>query len=450
MNAFATSSIPSLITTLIFASFCGASSAQTPTELDKQAWDYFNGRIMDLYKGLDKDASKNLGVHLMTVPKALPADDAILFKSAWLDLADTIPNWSPAWTPRSRFSDSYRAFAESVSIPRRSDVSAADFDKALKEYTRVRTETNATYRKVIVEYGKYLQSLTKGGAPLPWNAWLNNVSENGPAWQSNEAKRLNLQARLFNLYDPGARVIGSWKEQVLNFSFDPSNDYIEGTPRYPYNYASATAALKQIQLDAKTNQTNNKYQFDFEGARDKYTKNEESSSWGASASYGRFLGTFGASGGASGTHYSLETSQELSSISLKAYGFGRVSVIPGSWFAPVLIDYVRSGGSDKFLPGSPVSNSSLWGEKGSLNLRPVEVLVIIKPVFTAVMSSANYKRVVDTLKAGGSVSYGPFSFGGSYSKTTEKVDYDAQSGRVTVTNTSDTPYVIAVISQKLN
>jgi hypothetical protein len=430
---------------------CGvtATCAQQPTNLDTAAWETINKKIVDIYKGLDASASPVLEIHLMTVPKALPVGDADAFKAAYLDIADTIPKWSPTWTPSDRFSDEYLLFAESLAVPHRADVTQADYDAASKAYEKATNDKTAAYRLVLKEWSEYQTAQTKNHQPIMnWNSWLNNVSKTGAAYKKLEAARLNAQGKMYNLYDSGVRVIGGFKERIINYNFDPTADMVENTPRYPYNYASATNAIQQIAKDAAANQNAGTPMFSWDGSKDTLTRSEERSSWGASASYTPFLGIFQASASASGSHYSLDQSQGGASVSIKAFGFGRVSILPGAWYAPSLVPWFKNN-NGQFLPNAPISPDKLWGETGQFNLRPVEMIVMVKPTLTAKLSKSDYKRVVDTLNAGGGVSFGPFSFGGNYSKTTETITKNDEKGEITFTNSSDTPYIIAVISQKL-
>ena len=434
------------LSALAFAAVCSlpVTYAQQPTTLDTAAWETINKKIVDIYKGLDPNAPTVLEIHLMTVPKALPVDDPDAFKAAYLDLADTIPQWSPTWTPSDRFSDEYLLFAESLAVPHRSDVTQAEYDAASKAYEKATDSKTKAYRAVLDEWSAYQTKQAQNHQPtMPWNLWLNNVSTTGAKYKTAEAARLNAQGKMYNLYDPGVRVIGGFKERIINYNFDPTADIVENTPRYPYNYASARNALQQIAKDAAANQNANTPMFSWSGTNDTSARSEERVSWGATASYTPFVSL-----GASGSHYSLEQSEEYASVSIKAFGFGRVSILPGAWYAPSLIIWFKNN-NGTFLPNAPLSPDKLWGQTGQLNLRPVEMIVMVKPTLTATLSKNDYKRVVDTLNAGGSVSFGPFSFGGNYSKTTETINKNDQTGQITFTNTSDTPYIIAVISQKL-
>lgn len=426
------------------------SLAQQASNLDTVAWETINQKIVDIYKGLDKKAPETISIHLMGVPKALPIDDPIDFKAAYLDVADTIPNWSATWTPtEKRFSDQYRLFVGAIAVPTRSDVKAADFAKANKAHETLSASLSAANRALDKEWNAYTAAQEKNKRPvLPWNDFVNSYSKNGPRRTAIEADFLNAQATLFNMYDPGARVIGQFKKRAEHFVFN-ADDVIDGVPRYPYAYDTARNALATIAKDAAINQANGKVMFSWDSTRDTLQRSEERMSWGASASFRPFLGTFfplSASGSGSGSRYSLDQSESSAAISIRAYGFGRVSIVPGGWWAPTLISWFKKEGA--LLPGDTVKASSLWGKDGLLPLRPVELLVMVRPTLTAKLSKSDYHRVVETLNAGGSVSFGPFSFGGSYSKTTEKIDKDDQNGLITFTNTSDTPYIIAVISQR--
>jgi hypothetical protein len=249
---------------------------------------------------------------------------------------------------------------------------------------------------------------------------------------------------LSNLLSPEEQSLGLLKRRMTEFH---PTDIVKGEPRYPYNYAAASVA--QIKADGDQAWSNKTPVFSFKSTSDTKHRAEERTSWGAGASYGGFLGILKVGANARSEHYSLDIANQASSFTYEAYGFGFIALEPRSWYDGSLVSQYKDK-NRAFLPLSPVSFETLWGPKGSLNLQPVGVIVAYRPQITAHMTSAMVKQVKDTLTAGGSVSWGPFSFGGSYTKTSETYDSHEEDGFITISSTSSAPYVVAVLSKRLN
>jgi len=167
-------------------------------------------------------------------------------------------------------------------------------------------------------------------------------------------------------------------------------------------------------------------------------------SWGAHASYGGFFG-----GSASGSRHSIDLNAENTHFRYAPYSFAIVPISRGNWYSGVLVDQFACG---PFKEGAPVDNAALFGEKGRLNLVPVAVLVTYRPTIEVKLATTDYHYLHEEASGGGSVSVGPFSFGGSHSGSSETITWDEPNSTVTVENKQDVappPQIIAVISKRL-
>jgi hypothetical protein len=301
----------------------------------------------------------------------------------------------------------------------------------------------------LAERGKYEKKQLAGGAAvMPYTDWVANLSVNGPKWKSLRSKQASAYTEWSNLLSPEEQSLGLLKRMMTEFSPDPYRGTVKGEARYPYNYAAAS--LARIKADGDQAWSNKTPVFSFNSASDTRHRAEERTSWGASASYGNFLGIFKVGANASSEHYSLDIANQASSFTYEAYGFGFIAIEPGGWYGGGSLVSQYKDRNRAFLPQSPVSFETLWGPQGSLNLQPVGVIVAYRPQITAHMTSAMVKQVKDTLTAGGSVSWGPLSFGGNYTKTSETYDSHEEEGSITISSASPFPYVVAVLSKRLN
>lgn len=429
-------------------SMSGTATAQAVSANDQLAWEAINTKIIEKVQGIDKTLLERYAIQLATTPMFAIWDQGSDGYWELLEIADFVPNWGPTFVKSSsRFSDEYLKFVSSVAIKGRPDVTPAELNAKRKSWDDLSLRTSKKYKLVLQEWTKYLkETKASGQSGFPFDIWAKNVSEYAPDYISLKGQRDSAYSAYYNLLSPEEQSLGVFKQRMTSFMFAPE-DIVKGDSRYPYNYG--TESLKALKTAGEEQFNKKQPIFSFDSQRDKVTKLEKSESWSAGASYGRFFGAFRIGGNASGTKYNLDKDTQSSNLSYNAYGLAYIPIDPRGWYAGALVKHFDGNGGN-FLPGSVVSNATLWGKNGSLRLRPVGVVVAYKPTLTAVMSQDQLNIARETLEAGGSVGWGPFSFGGRYSKSHEKVEEDKQKGTISVISESPFPYVLAVISERLN
>jgi hypothetical protein len=432
---------------MVFSAFTASGAfAQTVSNLDQQAWEAVNNKLIAQIQGKDPALLNNYAIQLTSTPVYVVWDRGEDGMWEFLNVADQVPNWGPTWFPAGRrFSSEYLKFAHSIAVRTRTDVNAAEVDSKEAAYQKINEQTSKALRDLLAERARYeKKQLAAGAAVMPYTDWVTDFSVNGPKWKSLQRKEASAYTAWSNLLSPEERSLGLLKKKMTEFSPDT---FVKKEARYPYNYAAAS--LAQIKVDGDEAWSNRTSVFSFKSTSDTQHRAEERTSWGASASYGSFFGILKVGAKAQSEHYSLDIANQASSFTYEAYGFGFIAIEPGSWYDGSLVSLYKDR-DRAFLPTSPVSFETLWGPKGSLNLQPVGVIVAYRPQITAHMTKNMVKQVKDTLTAGGSVSWGPFSFGGSYTKTSETYDAHAEDGLITISSTSSAPYVVAVLSKRLN
>lgn len=422
--------------------------AQATSELDQLAWEAINTKIIDKIVGIDKTLLDRYAIQLATTPTFVVWDQGVDGYWEFLEVADFVPNWGPTYVKSgARFSDEYLKFVSSVEIKGRPDVTPKQLEEKRKAWDVLSVKTNTKYSAVLKEWTKYAGDAKRSGqTAFPFDIWAKDVSTNAPLYISLKNDRDKAYGEYYNLLSPAEQSLGVFKQKMTSFTFSP-DDVIRGDKRYPYLYG--VEALKALKVAGDDQFSKKQPIFGFESQRDKATKVEKTESWGAKASYGKFFGAFKVGGGASGSRYNLDKNTQTANLSYSAYGLAFIPIDPKGWYTGALVKQYDNGGGS-FLPGSVVSNATLWGKNGSLRLRPVGVIVAYKPTLIAQMSQTQINIAKETLAAGGSMSWGPFSFGGNYNKTYEKVDEDKQNGSISIVSTSPYPYVLAVISERLN
>jgi hypothetical protein len=432
----------------IAASVSQAMHAQV-SNLDQQAWEAVNNKLIGKIQSVDANLLQTYAIQLTSTPVYAMWDQGDNGRWEFLNVADQVPKWGPTWLPSGRrFSQEYLKFATAVAIRTRTDVKAKDLDAKNNAYLALSKLRNAALRDLLDERDAYTKKqLTAKKTVMEYSDWVNNYSVNGPKWISLDAQLETAYTAWSNLLSPEEQSLGVFKKAMTTFQPDPEKDTVKREKRYPYNYA--VASLGQIKIDGDKAWTDHTPVFTFNSSSDTKHRAEERTSWGASASYGSFFSILKAGANAQSEHYSLDISNQATSFTYAAYGFGFIAIEPGGWYSGALVSAYKDK-TRAFLPQSPVAFETLWGPTGSLNLQPIGVIVAYRPQITAHMSSSMLKQVKDTLTIGGSVSWGPFSFGGNYTKTSETLDTHAEEGSITISSTSPFPYVIAVMSTRLN
>ena len=324
-----------LVATAIFAFSGPTASAQAVSNLDQQAWEAINNKLIAKIQGVDPDLLKTYAIQLPSTPLYVMWDQGDDGAWEFLNVADQIPHWGPTWAPSGvRFSEEYLVFANAVAIRSRTDVNAKDLDAKDTAYQALSKKTTVEYNKLLAEWKAYKSTQRAAGDPImPFTDWVQNQSVHGPAWKSLQAKTAAAYTAWSNLLSPEEQSLGKLKKRMTEFSPDPDKDTVKGEVRYPYNYAVASA--KQIKIDGDQAFTNHTPVFAFDSKSDTEHKAEERTTWGANASFRGFFLNVGA--GASGSHYTLDIANQASSFTYAAYGFGFVGIEPRGWYSGTLV-----------------------------------------------------------------------------------------------------------------
>ncbi len=160
----------------------------------------------------------------------------------------------------------------------------------------------------------------------------------------------------------------------------------------------------------------------YEGDVETHSK-KNTSSWGASG--GTSIAGFGASTSAKGSKEKVSMDSEWSNFSA-SFEFTQVQICR-PFFEPGFFSMQGWTLDDLWnlnYNNMPVSDGAAV-PTGRLIAYPTAALFVRNVYFKFAEAQQHYDKVVETLSGGGSVSYGPFGGGGSYSKSSETVNRTA-------------------------
>ena len=414
--------------------------AQNPQEIDNNtAWLMVNTAIIDHLKGLDKTLLDRYSIQLPAADVDAAWDDPDEGPWSLLEMADSLADWSPVWTANTgtRFSDAYGDFVGWIAVPTRADVSEATRAKAEKAWTAAADKARAERTRWLAEWKKEGH---KGAPTQDW--WRDNAAPHVNPLEDARDKKFT---DYFNLLDPEAITTGKQIAKWKNYAPVPYKTPCPTAPDCPtenhYAYYASNQALTRIKTDGEAQYKAQKgTSWEFKSGTS--YRHDERESWGANASYGGFVNL-----GGGGSRHTLDTNNTSVRISFMFYKLGIVPITPADWYTGVLVKKYKNG---PFKPNSPISASTLWGPNGSLRLRAAAVVVAYKPQITAYLSKADYSLLEEKYHAGGSVSIGPFSVGGSHDRQFETEKSNGQEGKFSVESVSPNPQVIAILFEKLN
>ena len=428
---------------VLFTLLIASSSMVLAQAVDNnQAWEMVNKMIVEHIMGLDKTLVQRYAIQLPSadLPVTWDSDDGGMFDL--LIVADEVPDWGPTWVQKNvRFTEAYGEFVEALSIAKRAGVTDKQLKDASDKWQAASAAVKRMRNTLDQEWAKESQKPPTPGKPKrPYGQWYKEDAT------PRLTPLLEAQTRAFGDYfaltdpkDHYHKLVDNYKN-AAQISVAPAGAPEQAEPRYPFN--ASKNILAAIKKSGEANYAAKKLAISWSFDKDSGRRNEERESFGANASYGPF---FSGSGG--GSRYTLDIQQNTISLSYGAYALGYLPITPGSWYSGLLVQRFKNG---PFKPNSDLTPELLWGPAGSLNLMPVGVVIAYKPQIHAKLTNEVYSKLQESHNAGGSVSIGPFSFGGSHSRSVERVTWDKTKGEVTVESESPTPLVVAVLCYRLN
>lgn len=411
---------------------------------NNQAWEMVNKAIVEHIMGADRTLLQRYAIQLPSadLPVTWEAEDGGLYDL--LLVADEVPDWGPTWLQKNtKFSEAYGEFVNALEIPRRPGVTESQLKKANQKWSDASDAVKAMRNRLAEEWGREYrqqQSLPPGLPRQTYGQWYREYA--APKIQPLLDTKTRAFGELFALSDPSSQYLRLVDNYVSAppVSVAPPGAPNEAVNRYPFSISrNVLAAIKSA---GEANYAAQRLAVSWSFDRDSGRRQEERESWGGGASYGPF---FRASAG--GNRYTLDIHQNTISLSYSAYNLSYLPISPGSWYSGLLVTRFKNG---PFKENATVTPEKLWGPKGSLNLMPVGVVLAYKPRLSAKLTNEVFNRLQESHSAGGSISIGPFSIGGSHSRSLERVTWDRTRGEVTVENESPLPLVVAVICARLN
>ncbi len=398
------------------------------------------------------------GIQLVTVPTDAAWNDAKYGNyRAWRLLGNSLPAWGPIYrTTQETLDVGYRIFLDNLDIQPPNQQLQAKADKARIKYDNAVQAQSEEQLKSIdrwVEFDAKQSALPPGNrmsyedwfskfeAPKlsalqaqtdlyaqAWTALLNQAG-GGYAFAANlliDYNNISYQGQAASSADPSGAAPGSKKAFYRTYSIDPDlSQFIETSKAIPANAPPKWA---------------------FTMNKSSGEQKMESTSWGASASYGIGFFSFGASAG--GSSYSFDSSSDQFRIAFSARNIGVFTITPGQWFNGTAVQALQNG---PFLKTGPVATgqTQLWGQNGVLRLMSAQIIVAYRPKVSATMSQQDYSVVKSSFSAGGGISIGPFGFGGSYNRSSSDVKFDDASRSFTAEDTTDVPQIVAIVCSVL-
>lgn len=150
--------------------------------------------------------------------------------------------------------------------------------------------------------------------------------------------------------------------------------------------------------------------------------------WGGNA--GISVGIFSFGGSASSEHLQQEATQKATSVTIQFENFGEFAIERGDWFSQYVID--RYG---KHLP-------EFWGPQGYLSVIPNSVILAKGITINIVTDDTHTTHCEDHFRSGGSIGFGPFSFGSSYSRDYIHSTFENSGNNFTMKSTNDDVYIV--------
>ncbi len=162
---------------------------------------------------------------------------------------------------------------------------------------------------------------------------------------------------------------------------------------------------------------------------------------GGSASYNSFFWGVKGSGGWNRTDFTQSDKSVTVEINVKSST--HVPVTPGKWFDGGLMRSLYLGNSST---GAKLTEpkDKVFGKSGLLSTQITGFLVVYKPSYTITMKSSTYSKYEQTIKAGGGLRIGPFTFGGNGGSHTVNIKQTGNSTVLTGESTSDDPLIIGM------
>lgn len=419
----------------------------TQQELDDSTapWEMFAKDLRQLY-GNNPDWT---GMQVLGLPMAADWDDATLGNwRKWRVYGDTIPRWGPSYIPTGlQVTRGYEAFIENIAIPQPNPEDQKAADKAQKKYDNENQKLQTMWGNVGADWKIFdaKQQALPPNRRLTYDQWfakfdgvyvaqqqvkVNGAAQNYQHWVNLAYKGYPWAANLVTDFGNPAYQLTAQSDDGLNLTYHTYNfspdlkHWVDQSKQLPAGCTKLTIA------------------FDHTTHHD----HSEDERWSGGASYSLGFFSFGAN--ASGGRQTVDINDRAFAMSFCARNLNVFTVQPGAWFNGTAVLAFANG---PWVSDGPVAQGilKLWGPGGVFDLMPTQIVVAFQPQVTVKLSARDYASVHTSFDASGGFSIGPFGFGASYHKETKDVKWDDKNHTITAKDSSDTPQIVAVVSNRL-
>ena len=358
-----------------------------------------------------------------------------------LRISNEMPTWNPLYIPSgASVPDEFKAFLDQLNSSVISESGLPDADK-LKRLDEERWNAQDQLQKneffINRQWDRYVAN-HNGSPPLPKQEW--ETSFGFSAMRENLISRVEtaLAAYMREVADAGGellevgRALSAWADPRQQVPLPTDElDFDRGEDSWQRWYRAGLGDDIKTFLSTEAPQT-----IDFNQTETATSRFEER--WSASARVGWF-GFFGASGGVSNETIKEHTERDTNSVSISFKNVQSFPILRGQWFKGGLISQFRDRMPENF-----------WGPGGRLNLIPTSIVLVHGAKISVETSETVTDYYYKKRTTGGSAGFrfGPFSIGGSGSRTTihEDTSFKKTDNGFEIEDNSGRAQVLAVVS----
>jgi len=377
------------------------------------------------------------------VPSPALWDDPVTGSFTARSWANSIPAWSLNYVPRPtiEFDENYETFLTSFhpQVPDPALQQAIRDDlAALQGTASQRTRVRIAMGKEWISFDQDQKDFLPASEWLTFDAW--KQQSGFPQQQSQIQAIYNAQLGKFAVdtlqaTDPLATAIGDALTKYNLEAFQRETTSPEGIKEMVRVW-SFTPNLTTWKQDAASGAGN---ALTLTVSHTSSTKVETNLNVGGSLGFN--VGFFGVHTQGGYTRHTLNTTSTDFKMDFKTSAFGGILVAPGPWYKGTVASVFEDG---PYKPG--FSKASWFGPSGDLNLITTTLYIAYQPTITLNLTQSDYDEVKTGWNAGGGISIGPFSFGGSAGSQNDTMKPDDQARAVTLTSTSPNPQVVAILN----
>jgi hypothetical protein len=357
--------------------------------------------------------------------------------------ANEIPLWGSAYRPSpNRIEDAYHSFVTNIDAPAQ-DQGAADHAKELSARLFQARKDSTDFFKTIGPNWASFNAAQQGLPPdfqMSFREWF--ATDPGPQLSILEAQYNNIAADWVAASNKAGGGFQTLAQAVIDFDNPAFQTDATDTFGATLKYREWTLLqdLGQFITEAKAGNGTA-----LEIAIDTHTTTTDTSHSQWDFNVGFDFGFFGIGGGGGEKRTTVDTSQADFSMNFKAPAFTGITVSPGAWYHQNVVEEFKDGPFIQQGPFGP-GRAVFFGPNGTFALLKSIIYVAWQPQVTATLDEQTFHEVSTSWDASGSLSIGPFSFGGGAGGSDDHAEFNAQNRTISLKSGSQHPQIMATLS----